>query len=479
MLPLLILVPLAALLLCNLPFNRQIRCTAVFLFAGAWSLIQSAMVLFRTDVLVAPSAINKFISFGLHLTDVGRVLLLTIGVVTFAAVMVGNRMVTGERARFNFINVLLVSLVGMNGAVTVTDLFSLYVFLEVTSVSSFVLIAFNRDRNGLEGAFKYLVMSAVATVMMLTAVGLMLMFAGDTSFSAVHKALTVNGGHMLAKLAMILFVSGLFIKGGLVPFHGWLPAAYSAAPAPVSVLLGGVVTKVSGIYALVQLSQNVFPPNAVVNHILMVVGTASIIVGALAALGQTDMKRLLAYSSISQVGYIILALGAAGQGGTPGKLALAGAVFHLFNHAIFKSLLFCNSAAVEDIVGTTDMLRLGGLGARMPLTSATSVVGLLSTAGIPPLSGFWSKLLIIVALWQSGLYAYAVLAVLFSVVTLAYLLTMQRKVFFGTLREELSRVTEVGMSLLLPQVILAIVTIALGVLFPLLFNTFLLPVGKL
>ena len=137
-------------------------------------------------------------------------------------------------------------------------------------------------------------------------------------------------------------------------------------------------------------------------------------VGAIAALRQKNLKRMLAFSSISQLGYIVLAAGL----GTP--LALIAAIFHLFNHATFKTVLFLNSASLEHSAGTSDMEKLGGMEHAMPWTSWTSVIALLSTTGIPPLSGFWSKLLIIIALWAGGAKVYAMLALLFSVVTLAY-----------------------------------------------------------
>jgi multicomponent Na+:H+ antiporter subunit D len=195
------------------------------------------------------------------------------------------------------------------------------------------------------------------------------------------------------------------------------------------------------------------------------------VVGALAALWQDNLKRLLAYSSISQVGYIILGLGC----GSP--LGVLGAVFHLFNHSVFKSLLFVNSAAVEQRVGTTDMNRMGALGGRMPITSVTSLIAVLSTAGIPPLAGFWSKLVIIVALWQSHDYAYAFIAVLMSVVTLGYLLLMQRKIFFNETSEDMMGVREASFGIVVPALVLAAITIGVGVLFPWILNTFLLPIG--
>jgi multicomponent Na+:H+ antiporter subunit D len=189
-------------------------------------------------------------------------------------------------------------------------------------------------------------------------------------------------------------------------------------------------------------------------------------------MGQTDFKKMLAYSSISQIGYIILGLGC----GT--ALGIIGAVFHLFNHSIFKTLLFVNSAAVEEQSGTTDMNKLGGLQEKMPVTNATSLIAFLSTAGVPPLAGFWSKLLIVIALWQSGFYTYASIAVIASVLTLAYLLIMQRKVFFGKLADGLQNVQEAGFGINLAASILAIITIVVGVLFPFIFNSVIMPIGN-
>jgi multicomponent Na+:H+ antiporter subunit D len=470
-LSLLVLVPLAGLMLLSFPFGARLRKWATVL-APLLPLSQIILVVFGPAGFWSGSGgLDRFCDFGLKADDLSLVMLLSIGIVVFVTLLVVGELVEGDRQRFSFTNVLVVALIGMNGTVLLSDVFSLYVFIEITTVSSFVLIAFNREKNALEGAFKYIMLSAVATVLMVTSVALLLLVAHGTSFSVVREALQASGSNVLVKIAVGAFICGLFIKGGLVPFHGWVPDAYSAAPAPVSVLLAGISTKATGIYALIRLVAHVFAGSQPLNHVLLFVGVVSIVVGALAALGQRDMKRMLAYSSISQVGYIVLGVGC----GTP--LGMVGAVFHLFNHAVFKSLLFVNSAALEQRLGTTDMNQMGGLGSRMPFTGATSVLATLSTAGIPPLSGFWSKLIIIVALWQAGYLGYAVLAILMSVVTLAYLLGMQRRVFFGKVPEALAQATEASFGLVVASVVLAGVTVGVGVLFPWLFNTFLLPVS--
>lgn len=480
MLPLLIVVPLIGLIVLNLNSGRMARRWSerfVFLLA----VLQVLLVLVpHSEFLKSSDVLRKYFAFDLEATNLSRVLLLSIGIVMFVTAHVARTAISDEIQRRNFFNILLVALIGMNGAVLVKDVFSLYVFLEVTSVSSFIAIAFNRDKNALEGAFKYLIFSTVATIMMLSAVSLLLLLAGGTSFETVGQALAPSGGNVLVKVAMGVFVCGLFIKGGLMPFHGWLPDAYSAAPAPVSVLLAGVATKASGIYAMIRLVTDVFPASAAIGEVLLLIGAISIVGGALAALGQVNLKRLLSYSSVSQVGYIILALGCASSNDpVVAKLGLAGAVFHLFNHSIFKSLLFVNSAALEQRLGTTDMNKMGGLGAKMPLSGLTSVIAALSTAGVPPFSGFWSKLIIVIALWKGNHYVYAAIAVMFSVVTLGYLLTMQRKIFFGTCDSNAGDIREAGYDLAMPAVALAAVTTALGVLIPYVWDTFLLPISSI
>jgi len=161
------------------------------------------------------------------------------------------------------------------------------------------------------------------------------------------------------------------------------------------------------------------------------------------------------------------------------KLAVAAALFHLFNHAIFKSLLFANAAAVEDRLGTMDMDAMGGLAAKMPITGTTSVIGLLSTAGVPPLSGFWSKFMIVMALWVSGNHAYAAAALLLSVLTLAYFLSMQRRVFFGKVSSTMEDVREASFGMVLPVILLSIITVAVGLFFPWVLDHFILPIQLL
>jgi multicomponent Na+:H+ antiporter subunit D len=389
-----------------------------------------------------------------------------------SALFVARATIREEGSWLNFTSLMFVILAGMNGIVLVRDIFSLYIFLEITAVTSFILIAFDRDIFGLEGAFKYLILSGVATALLLSGIALFFILTGSTDFSLIAQGLKMSPNVILVRFGIALFLVGLFIKSGLMPFHGWLPDAYMAAPSPVSVLLAGIVTKTVGVYALMRVAHSVFGLDTSLKMILMVIGTVSIVLGAFAAMGQKNFKRMLAYSSISQVGYIILGFGC----GT--KLALIGAVFHLFNHAIFKSLLFVNAAAVESRTGTQDMDKMSGLAQHMPVTGTTSIIASLSAAGIPPLSGFWSKLMIIVALWMAGFHGYASVAVLASLVTLAYLLSMQRRIFFGVSESQDAGIKEAGLCFIGPSVLLAAIIVGVGLFFPIFLRIFNLPLGQ-
>jgi multicomponent Na+:H+ antiporter subunit D len=205
-----------------------------------------------------------------------------------------------------------------------------------------------------------------------------------------------------------------------MPFHAWLPDAHSSAPAPISAMLSGVLIKTLGVYVLVRLFYNVLGAPPLFLQVFLALGAVSIILGVLLAVGQWDIKRLLAYHSISQIGYILLAVGL----GTP--LGMAGAVFHMINHSIFKSLLFYNAGALEAALGTRDLREMGNVAKLLPVTSGTSMIASLSIAGIPPFNGFFSKLLIIIAAVQAGQPVFAVVAVVGSLLTLASFMKVQR-----------------------------------------------------
>ncbi len=462
---LLLLVPFLAVVVLNL-LPKRARGAALWVSFGVLGLEAAAAFVERFSSIDSSAFawLESVFGFRLAADHLSGLAMLCAGIVGMVALLVARRTLKDTGEKFFFANLVLVALVGINGIAMVRDLFSLYVFVEVTAIATFILItasrsgAANRDNQVFEGAWKYIILSVVASVLMLTSIGFFLLSAGDITFDAVKSALGAPGS--LTWVAMALFLCGLFVKGGLVPFHGWVADAYTAAPAPVSVFMAGIVTKASGIFALLRIVSSTMGSALPGREILLVVGALTIVVGAFLALGQSNMKRMLAYSSVSQMGYIVLALG--------GDLSLGilAAGLHFFNHAISKSQLFANAAAIEEQLGTLNMDEMGGIGARMPVTAGTTAVATLSIAGLPPLAGFWSKLLIVLALWNAKEYGFAVVAILASLVTLAYFLSLQRRVFFGKTHPKWAHVKEAAPGLLVPVVALALITIALGVGFP-------------
>ncbi len=389
------------------------------------------------------------------------VALFSVGVVTFASFFTARTMIKDKA--FNFANVMMLLVLGMNGIALVTDLFSLYVFLEITGIASYVLIAIYRDNNGLEGGFKYLMMSAIASAFILGGLALLMSNLGSLKFEAVAQMFVAwdeVANPIMVLISLVMMVIGFAIKSGLVPFHAWLPDAYQGAPAPVSIMLGGIVTKMAGVFAIIRLLGDISINQPIINTCLMVFALISIFYGAIAAVGQNDFKRILAYSSISQIGYIILAIT------TGSVIGYIGAVFHFLNHATFKTTLFVDAAAVEQTTGTTDINELGGLQKQMPFTGVSSIIAFLSAAGIPPLAGFWSKLLIIIAVWQSFGAAIAILALVASIFTAAYFLRLQHSVFFGPVNEKWAEIKEAVKGFKVTEIALTALTIGFGILFP-------------
>jgi multicomponent Na+:H+ antiporter subunit D len=327
---------------------------------------------------------------------------------------------------WKFYSLFMLMLAGMNGVILSADIFNLYVFLEVTSIAGYVLVAFGIRPEDLEASFKYLIMGTIASILILLSIAFLYSYTSTLNMSDMAQAIWAKPAGLLINFVTVLLLAGFGLKAALVPFHAWLPDAHSSAPSPVSAALSGVVIKVLGIYALSRVFFNVVGASGKLLTALMFLGALSMIIGALLAATQSDIKRMFAYSSISQVGYIVFALGV----GTP--LAMLGALFHLFNHATAKSLLFLNAGAIEQATGTRDLNRMGGLNSSMPVAGFSSLMASMSISGMPPLAGFWSKLLIIVAAVQAGHIAFSAVAVITSIITLVYYLRFQTTAFFGS-----------------------------------------------
>ena len=409
-------------------------------------------------------------------------LLVAVNVVAFLCIMFSLKYMKVYTGLTKYYSLFMLMVAGMNGVVVSGDLFNLFVFLEVASVASYALVAFGVEADELEAGFKYMILGSVASVMILFAVGTVYAVTGTLNMADAAREIATRfgGGEMnpALLLAAAFFLMGFGLKAALVPFHAWLPDAHPSAPAPISAMLSGVVIKSLGVYAICRVMFHVFgfasesPSSAIIASGIIWFSVLSIVLGGLMAIGQWDFKRLLAYSSIGQIGYVMLGIGvgahvlATGGTRTLAALAILGGLFHLLNHAAFKSLLFLSSGAIQHATGTRDMKMLSGLNKRMPITAGAANLAALSISGVPPFSGFWSKLIIIVATIKAGHTAIAAVAIAMAFVTLAYYVKVQREMLFGPVRGPAEGAREVSPLMYVPLIILAVVCVGFGLAYP-------------
>jgi multicomponent Na+:H+ antiporter subunit D len=309
---------------------------------------------------------------------------------------------------------LLLDAALIGGALT-ADLFNLFVWFEVAALASYALTAFFLERPpALEAAFKLLVLTNIASFFIFIATAVLYAEHGALNFGQLHEALAGHTG-TADLIALGLLIAGFATKAGLVPFHGWLPDAHTVAPGPVSALFSGLMVNF-GIATIGRLVFTVYPrTDSRVLGLLMVLGLVSALGGAVFALLQNDLKRLLAYDTISQMGVLAVGLSTASRTG------LAGTAYHLANHALFKSLMFLCAGAIVHTTGATDLSEMRGLGRRMPWLVGAFTLGAAAIAGIPPLNGYVSLGLIHDALrhgHQPGPYVLMLLAQAITVAAL-------------------------------------------------------------
>lgn len=321
----------------------------------------------------------------------------------------------GYGPQFCFFLLLLVA--GMEIVVLTNDLFNMFVGFEIVAIAAYVLIAFERTADGLLASFKYLMLSSVGIIFFLFGVFLVYRDFGVLSMQSVQEILALNptlADTTSIHLAVAALCVGIGVRTAFIPFHTWLPEAHAYAPHPISALLSGALIKVS-FFALVRILWAF--SGDYLYELLMWIGAATAFMAVIWALAQSDAKRLLAYHSVSQMGYVLAAFGAGAFAST------AAASYHALNHALFKSLLFLAVGTAVRMTGERDLYAMPGLGRRAPVLALTFAVGALSISGIPPFNGYASKQLISYAL--AGKPAY-VLVWLTGIGTVASFIKLSR-----------------------------------------------------
>ena len=351
------------------------------------------------------------------------------------------------------------------GLVLTGDIFNMFVMIEIMTFACVALAAFrNRQKGALEASFKYLVIGSMGSSF--TLFGITLLYAQCHTLNMAQLSSILSTTHTpTTTLALGMLVAGFGVKAYLVPFHTPAADSYTVAPASVSMMFSGMVNK-AGVYGMIRLLYIIFRSmdSTAVQTLLTVIGAVTMFVGVTMALSQHDFKRLLAFHSISQIGYVITAAGL----GT--ALGLTGGLFHAMNHTLFKGLLFLCAGAVFYATGSTNLDELGGLSKRMPKTTICFLVGAFSIAGLPPFNGFASKWMIYQATYEkavtTGHIGYAlvtVVALVVSVMTLASFIKVTQAVFFGQTPMTCRKAKEVPFAMRLPMWIMSVLCLLTGV----------------
>lgn len=334
------------------------------------------------------------------------------GIIGFATIMYSLGTIDARRESYGYYPLTHLLLMGICGAFLTGDIFNLYVWFELMLISSFVLLALGGERPQIEGAIKYVTLNLLSSALFLAAVGILYGLAGTLNMAdlAWHLGKLEHPG-LLTAAAMLLFVA-FGIKAAVFPLFFWLPASYHTPPVAVSAIFAGLLTKV-GVYALVRVFTLLFPGNGGhIQTLILTVSGLTMIVGVLGAVAQHEFRRILSFHIISQIGYMIMGLGLF----TP--LALAGSIFYIAHHIIVKTNLFLVSGVTLRLCGSNELKEMGGLYGARPVLALLFVIPAFSLAGMPPLSGFFAKLILLKAGLEIQQHAIVAIALIVGLLTL-------------------------------------------------------------
>lgn len=442
------------------------RCAAaqrIFTLAGSIAYFAVSMVLLGRVAEEGIQAVQKgdwAAPFGITLVadTFSAVMVAATGVV--APVIVVYSLATMDRGReaYGYYPLLNILLMGVSGAFLTGDIFNLFVWFEVLLISSFVLLALGGERAQLEGAIKYVTLNLVASAFFLAAVGVLYAMAGSLNMADLSQRLASAGHPGVVTTLAVLFLAAFGIKGAIFPLFFWLPASYHTPPVAVSALFGGLLTKV-GVYALIRVFTLLFLNDVDYTHtLILIAGGVTMVTGVLGAVAQYEFRRLLSFHIVSQIGYMVMGLGFF----TP--LALAGAVFFIVHNIFVKTNLFLVSGVSYRLHGTYDLKKLGGLYRSHPWLSLLFAVSAFSLAGVPPLSGFFGKLVLVRAGLDIDQFVLVGAALGVSLLTLFSMTKIWAEAFWKPLPADTPADPPGGGAALLfgPIVTLAVLAVALG-----------------
>lgn len=440
------------------------------------------------------------LSFGLHfrVDMLSYIMLATAGVLWLVVGIYARDYMVTVHHRDRFYLFLSITYGGVLGTLMASDILTMFLFFEVTTFSSYLLVTHNETNDSIVAGSRYLFMGVAGGLAILLGIILMQFHTDHMDFSLLAQDLRGAGG--VQYVIASLFVLGFGLKAGMLPLHIWLPRAHPVAPTPASALLSGFLIKI-GTYGMLRVTTSFFMPgfdfaatreNVLWNlshnegTVIIWLGIATMAVGVFMALQQSEMKKMLAYHSISQMGYIIMGIGVASYLGYIGAMGFAGSVYHTVNHALFKSLLFLVVGFVYLSTGQKSMYKLGGLWRKMPVTAVIGLIAALGITGMPGFNGFASKSILHHAIdeaWHYGHYSFRSAEIMFTIVSAGTVASFIKLYYFVFLRKPSSGADEplpwagngtmqIGMS------IPALLILALGVFPGYLMETLIVPAAR-
>jgi len=368
-----------------------------------------------------------------------------------------------SRTKYGYFPIFHLLIMGLIGAFLTGDIFNLYVWFEIVIISSFVLLTLGGKRMQMEAAVKYIAMNMLASVIFLTAIGILYGITGSLNIAdlGVKVARIENRG--LVNVSALLFFIGFGIKSAVFPLYFWLPSSYHTPPSAIAAIFGGLLTKM-GIYALIRVFTVIFSPDGFTTNLFIALAVATMITGALGAINKKSIRRMFSYLIVCHIGYLIAGLGLYTE------IAFSGLVFYLIHDIIIKSNLFMMSGIIYKIRGSTDIRRLGGLYKDYPKLSFVMAIILFSLVGIPPLSGFWPKIYLIEEAIDQDLYVLLAAIIFASFITMILIAKIWAEVFWKDLPkpnpEEVDQFKPLPVmqktALIVPVVVMAIISLYIG-----------------
>jgi len=411
-----LLIPFLTAIFCLLAWNHT-PIQRVLSVVGATGLFLAAIWLLAVVAQNGPQAMQGgswAAPFGITLVAdlFSAIMVLMAGIMSLTVVVYSLVSMDQPREAYGYHPMLHFLLLGVCGAFLTGDIFNLYVWYEVMLISSFVLLVLGGERAQLEGAIKYVTMNLVASAIFLAAVGILYGTVGTLNMADIAQELPNVAGSSLSTALAMLFLMAFGIKSALFPMFFWLPASYHTPPIAVTVIFSGLLTKV-GVYSLVRVFTLIFTDDTALTHtVLLIIAGFTMVTGVLGAVAQYDMRRLLSFHIISQIGYLLMGLGLFSP------LALAATIFFMIHVILAKSALFLVGGVLNYVSGTYDLKKLGGFYRLSPVMSVMFALPAFSLAGIPPLSGFWAKFALVRAGLEAEQYLITAVALAVGILTL-------------------------------------------------------------